>query len=81
MYDVGFEPGSESLWPDHYAVYWDLTQRVYREAFDPDYDGATKAGTPFCRTGGPPAPLRRATRSTTTPPGRRRSRMPWPRSP
>ena len=53
MYDVGFEPGSESLWPDHYAVYWDLTQRVYREAFDPEYDGATKAGTPFCRTGGP----------------------------
>ncbi len=54
MYDVGFEPGSESLWPDHYAVYWDLTQRVYREAFDPDYDGPTKAGTPFCRTGGAP---------------------------
>ena len=53
MYDAGFEPGSESLWPDHYAVYWDLTQRVYREAFDPEYDGATKAGTPFCRTGGP----------------------------
>jgi hypothetical protein len=54
MYDVGFEPGSEVLWEDHYAVYWDLTQRVYREAFDPDYDGATKAGTPFCRTGGAP---------------------------
>ena len=54
MYDVGFEPGSEVLWPDHYPVYWDLTQRVYREAFDPDYDGATKAGTPFCRTGGAP---------------------------
>jgi hypothetical protein len=53
MYDVGFEPGSERLWADHYAVYWDLTQRSYREAFDPDYDGATKAGTPFCRTGGP----------------------------
>jgi hypothetical protein len=54
MYDVGFEPGSESLWPDHYAVYWDLVQRVYREAFDPDYDGATKAGTPFCATGTAP---------------------------
>jgi hypothetical protein len=54
MYDVGFAPGSEALWPDHYAVYWDLTQRSYREAFDPDYDGATKAGTPFCRTGGAP---------------------------
>ncbi len=54
MYDVGFEPGSEILWADHYTVYWDLTQRVYREAFDPEYDGATKAGTPFCRTGGAP---------------------------
>jgi hypothetical protein len=54
MYDVGFEPGSEVLWPDHYAVYWDLTQRVYREAFDPEYDGDKKAGTPFCRTGGEP---------------------------
>ena len=54
MYDVGFAPGSEALWADHYAVYWDLTQRSYREAFDPDYDGATKAGTPFCRTGGAP---------------------------
>jgi hypothetical protein len=54
MYDVGFEPGSEILWADHYAVYWDLTQRTYREAFDPAYDGATKAGTPFCRTGTAP---------------------------
>src|SRR4051812_19342884 len=54
LYDVGFAPGSEVVWPDHYAVYWDLTQRSYREAFDPDYDDATKAGTPFCRTGGAP---------------------------
>ena len=54
MYDVGFEPGSEILWPDHHAVYWDLTQRTYREAFDPGYDGATKAGTPFCRIGTAP---------------------------
>ena len=54
MYDVGFAPGSELLWPDHHAVYWDLTQRTYREAFDPDFDGATEAGTPFCRTGGAP---------------------------
>jgi hypothetical protein len=53
MYDVGFAPGSEVLWPDHYAVYWDLTQRTYREAFDPGYDGTTKAGLPFCKTGGP----------------------------
>jgi hypothetical protein len=54
MYDVGFEPGSEILWPDHYAIYWDLTQRVYREAFDPEYDGEKKAGTAFCRSGGEP---------------------------
>src|SRR4051812_2329469 len=54
MYDVGFMPGSEVLWPDHYGEYWDLTQRTYREAFDPDYDGATKAGTPFCKTGTAP---------------------------
>jgi hypothetical protein len=54
MYDVGFAPGSEILWPDHHAVYWDLTQRVYREAFDPEYDAGTKAGTPFCRTGTEP---------------------------
>ena len=57
MYDVGFEPGSEILWTDHYGVYWDLTQRTYREAFDPGYDGTTKAGIPFCRTGtGPDTP-------------------------
>jgi hypothetical protein len=54
MYDVGFQPGSEVLWPDHYGEYWDLTQRTYREAFDPEYDGATKAGTPFCKTGTAP---------------------------
>jgi hypothetical protein len=54
MYDVGFEPGSEPLWPDHHTIYWDLTQRVYREAFDPEYDGGTQAGTPFCRIGGAP---------------------------
>ena len=54
MYRVGFEPGSEILWPDHHAVYWDLTQRTYREAFDPCYDGATRSGTPFCRLGTAP---------------------------
>ena len=65
-------PGSEVLWTDHYAVYWDLTQRTYREAFDPDYDGTTKAGTPFCKTGTAPGRRPRATPSTTTRPGRRR---------
>jgi Tannase and feruloyl esterase/3HB-oligomer hydrolase (3HBOH) len=51
MIAAGFEPGSESLWPEHYAIYWDLTQRVYREEFDPSYDGALEAGVPFCQAG------------------------------
>ncbi len=51
MVDAGFHPDSDILWPDHHAVYWDLTQRVYREEFDPDFDGTTQAGTPFCRPG------------------------------
>jgi len=57
MIDAGFAPGSEFLWPDHYSEYWDLTQRVYREEFDPGYDGhavpSDPAGTPFCKTGTP----------------------------
>jgi len=53
MYDAGFQPGSEVLWKDHYAVYWDLTQRTYREELDPDWDGATQAGTPFGQSGLP----------------------------
>jgi hypothetical protein len=50
---AGFAPGSEFLWDDHYAVYWDLTQRTYREEFDPTWDGAMDAGTPFCPSGAP----------------------------
>ena len=50
---AGFAPGSEFLWDDHYAVYWDLTQRTYREELDPDWDGAAEAGTPFCPSGTP----------------------------
>jgi len=50
---AGFVPGSEFLWDFHYPVYWDLTQRIYREEFDPDYDGALEAGTPFCASGTP----------------------------
>jgi len=50
---AGFAPGSEFLWGYHYAVYWDLTQRIYREEFDPGYDGALKAGIPFCQPGTP----------------------------
>jgi hypothetical protein len=52
MLQAGFAPGSEPTWDFHYRVYWDLTQRIYREEFDPDYDGALEAGTPFC-SGGP----------------------------
>ncbi|MGH2968641.1 MAG: tannase/feruloyl esterase family alpha/beta hydrolase [Solirubrobacteraceae bacterium] len=51
--DAGFAPGSEFLWDYHYAVYWDLTQRIYREEFDPGYDGPLNAGIPFCRPGTP----------------------------
>ncbi|GAC1361022.1 MAG: tannase/feruloyl esterase family alpha/beta hydrolase [Herpetosiphon sp.] len=53
---AGFAPGSEFLWEDHYVTYWDLTQRTYREEFDPFYDGDNdrlNAGIPFCLSGTP----------------------------
>ncbi|MGH3736778.1 MAG: tannase/feruloyl esterase family alpha/beta hydrolase [Micromonosporaceae bacterium] len=53
MYHAGFEPGSEFLWDLHNQIYWDLTQRIYREEFDPTYDGALEAGIPFCASGTP----------------------------
>jgi hypothetical protein len=53
MIDAGFAPGSEFLWPFHYSVYWDLTQRIYREEFDPTWDGDLDAGVPFCESGTP----------------------------
>jgi predicted esterase len=53
MIKAGFPPGSEILWADHYAEYWDLSQRAYREEFDPDYDGALPGGIPFCQPGVP----------------------------
>jgi hypothetical protein len=53
MIAAGFAPGSEFLWPFHYQVYWDLTQRIYREEFDPTYDGDLKAGIPYCASGTP----------------------------
>ena len=46
-------PGRSSPWEYHYGVYWDLTQRLYREEFDPSYDGALDAGIPFCPSGTP----------------------------
>lgn len=50
---AGFPAGSEFLWPYHHRTYWDLTQRVYREEFDPGFDGPTEAGTPYCAPGTP----------------------------
>jgi hypothetical protein len=47
--DAGFAPDSAFLWGFHYAFYWDVTLRSYREEFDPDFDGALEAGvTPTC---------------------------------
>ncbi|MFE9676644.1 tannase/feruloyl esterase family alpha/beta hydrolase [Streptomyces sp. NPDC006259] len=54
LHRAGFPAGSEFLWPFHHQVYWDLTQRVYREEFDPAFDGATEAGTPYCAPGSVP---------------------------
>ncbi len=51
--DAGFAPGSEFLWDYHYRVYWDLTQRIYREEVDPSFDGSLEAGIPFCASGTP----------------------------
>lgn len=39
MVSAGFEPGSEFLWQYYYDYYWNLTQRIYREDFDPYYVG------------------------------------------
>ncbi|MCI2422082.1 tannase/feruloyl esterase family alpha/beta hydrolase [Saccharopolyspora sp. K220] len=48
---AGFAPDSQFLWDYHYRVYWDLTQRIYREELDPGYDGDRLAGIPFCASG------------------------------
>jgi hypothetical protein len=53
MIRAGFAKGSEFLWPFHYSYYWDLTQRIYREEFDPRFDGDRDAGIPFCASGTP----------------------------
>ncbi|MGX1274177.1 3-hydroxybutyrate oligomer hydrolase family protein [Streptomyces phaeoluteigriseus] len=54
LHRAGFPAGSEFLWPFHHQVYWDLTQRIYREEFDPAFDGAAEAGTPYCAPGSIP---------------------------
>ncbi|MER7010031.1 tannase/feruloyl esterase family alpha/beta hydrolase [Saccharopolyspora sp. NPDC000359] len=51
--EAGFAPGSQFLWDYHHRVYWDLTQRIYREEFDPGFDGDRQAGIPFCHPGTP----------------------------
>ncbi|MEU7028035.1 tannase/feruloyl esterase family alpha/beta hydrolase [Streptomyces sp. NPDC046275] len=53
MHAAGFPEGSEFLWPYHHKVYWDLTQRIYREELDPGFDGPAEAGTPYCTPGTP----------------------------
>jgi hypothetical protein len=56
MRRAGYPKGSEFLWEEHYVTYWDLTQRIYREEFDPRYDGEQKAGYPFCQEEATPPP-------------------------
>jgi pimeloyl-ACP methyl ester carboxylesterase len=36
---AGFEPESDFLWPHFYEIYWNSTQRIYREEFDPYWWG------------------------------------------
>ncbi|MGW4798002.1 alpha/beta hydrolase family protein [Nonomuraea sp. NPDC004297] len=36
---AGFPPGSEFLWPYHYANFWQLTARIYQKEMDPSYTG------------------------------------------
>ena len=49
---AGFAPQSQPLWDYHDKVYWDLTQRIYRQEFDPAYS-SVPAGTPYCASGTP----------------------------
>lgn len=51
MLAAGYPAGSEPVWPASYRTQWDTLQRILREEVDPGYDGATRAGTPFCPEG------------------------------
>ncbi|GAB2523270.1 3-hydroxybutyrate oligomer hydrolase family protein [Nocardia heshunensis] len=37
---AGFAAESQPLWEYHDKTYWELTQRIYRQEFDPSYTGA-----------------------------------------
>lgn len=37
--EAGFEEESAFLWRYHSIFYWPSTQRIYRQEFDPDYEG------------------------------------------
>ena len=50
---AGYARGSEFIWEHHWGVYWDLTQRTYREEMDPAYDGTLNGGIAFCQSGVP----------------------------
>jgi hypothetical protein len=53
MLAAGYPAGSEPLWSFHYANFWDPIQRIFREEFDPDFDGDLDAGVPRCPSGTP----------------------------
>ncbi|MFI9508829.1 tannase/feruloyl esterase family alpha/beta hydrolase [Nocardia sp. NPDC052566] len=40
VHAAGFPAESEPLWEYHNKVYWELTQRIYRQEFDPGYAGS-----------------------------------------
>lgn len=50
---VGFDVEAEPLWPYHWAIYWGLTQKIYRLAFDPEYTAYT-CSEPEALAVGPP---------------------------
>jgi predicted esterase len=53
MVQAGFPARSEFLWGAHHAAFWDVTQRTFREEFDPGFDGPLEAGIPLCLSGVP----------------------------